>query len=350
MDHILFARETTWGTYVAPDFAIPVISSNINGNQPRMPKNVTGTSRGRQRTAVGEFTAGGSMSTYLYPTMIGKLLRSVFGTRAKVAAGTGYKNKLLPEDNTPFDSFSAQRQLQQPGGSMIAQSARGLKINRWQINARAREYATIDFDFLGKDVAMSGDFWPDGNSAPTVVTPIPYPTPPIPDAFTFYQGVLRLGGTEALTSGEIVITSGTARGDFDNISVTANYNLAEDALGVNLGDRTRQKIPEGERTVDGHFEPNWDTLSTSGKEIFLAWKDGTDAVVELFFQGPIYNASSRYELKVTLPQVHYTTGGIPDTAKTYGLRRIPVDFIAEVDDTLGLDIGLVLQTTEDYTV
>jgi hypothetical protein len=167
------------------------------------------------------------------------------------------------------------------------------------------------------------------------------------EAFKFYQGVVRIGGTTALTAGELVTTGGTARNDFDNVELQCNFNVGTDAYGVNLGDRTVQTLDEGRREITIRFDPNFDTTTN---EFYLAWKNGARAQIELFFQGPIFNSTFHYEMKWTLPWVVYSNGANPELNNAYGLKRHTVEGMAFVDPTTDYDIGLVVQSTEDLTV
>lgn len=342
-EHLMFAKETVFGTPVTPNKAIPVRSSNLTGAMPLMIPDVTGGGKGDRPGLVGEIAVGpGDINTLLYPKDLGLLFRSTFGTRAQVAAGAGFKNKLLVDDEVAFDSFTIQKRYK----TTLAENLRGAKVTGWTIGARTREFATMVLSMVGKDSAMSTGLWSDGTGPQAVVDPVPYSTP-FPEAFTFYQGVLRLGGTVTLTSGELVVAGGTARSDFDNIEISAALNVSTDAYGVNLGDRTIQTADEGKRELTVRFDPNF---NTSGDEFYNAWKDNVPAVIQLFFQGPEYEAGFRHELTITLPHVNYSAGGNPDLNATYGLKRHTIEGRAFVDQTLLKDIGVVWQTTQNLTV
>lgn len=342
-EHFMFGLETTLGTYVAPDKAFFVRTANVTGAQPLMIPDETGGGRGQPPGAPGEISVSGNAVANLRPTVMSYLFRSNFATRAKVAAGTGFKNKLLIDDDVAFDSFSIQKRYRDD----LAESLRGVKVTGWTISARTREFAQVTFDFIGKDSTIyPNGLWSDGTNAPTVVDPVPYEASP-PEAFKFYQGVMRLGGSVALTSGELVVTGGTARVDFDNIEIAANFNVGTDAYGVNLGDRTQQTLDEGRREITVRFDPNFNTTSD---EFYNAWKNGARAVVELFFQGPIYNSTFHHEMKITLPWVVYSNGANPEINSQYGLKRHTVEGQAFVDPTTDADIGIVIQSTEDLTI
>lgn len=188
--------------------------------------------------------------------------------------------------------------------------------------------------------------WSNGDAVPAVVDPVPY-AGLIPEAFKFYQGSFILGGSVALTGGELVVTDGTSKVDFDNVEVEANFNLGTDAYGINLGDRTVQTIDEGRREIMCRFDPNFDT---SPAQFYADWRAGRPAVIQLLFQGPAIDESGDpYELKVVLPNVKYATGSLPELNADYGLKRFTVEGEALLHPTLDVDIGMTIRTYEDYT-
>ncbi len=345
--HFIYSPEVTWGTYVAPAKAVPVLRSGIVGDQPMIDNTSTGLlGRGRSSREPGTFAAGGPVEMNLYPLRAVDFIKSVMGTRVSVIAGTGFRTKMLPNDDAAFGAFSAQQRLSATAGT----SFKGLKVGGLTISARVGEYARLAVDLIGKDaVGIPGGTWTDGAVAPTIIDPVPYLTT-LPRPFKFYQAVMRLGGTVSLTAGELVVTGGTPRNDFDDIEVGFDFGLGEDAYGVNLGDRTRQSVDEGEREVSVSFSPNFAKVGNSGMEFWHAWKDGVPAIAELYFEGPIYNATFKYQVKITMPRVLYNAGSIPEVARTSGLQRIDVAGTAEVDDALGYDFGIVIQTTEDLAL
>lgn len=345
-EHLMFAKETTFGTYVAPNKALPVRSVSLTGTQPLLVPDETGGGRGQRPGAPGEIGATGDIVTTLHPTVLPLLLRSVFATRAQSAAGVGppagFRNKLLIDDDIAFDTFSIQKRYK----LTLAESLRGVKIGGFTIGARTKEFGTCTINLVGKDSTISGGTWSDATSAPAVIDPVPYEATYV-EAFKFYQGVMRLGGTVALTAGELVVTGGTARNDFDNVEIAANFNVGTDGYGINLGDRTVQTLDEGRREITVRFDPNFDTTTN---EFYNAWKSGARAVIELFFQGPEYFTGFKYEMKITLPWVVYSNGGNPELNNDYGLKRHTVEGMAFVDPSTDSDIGIVVQSTENLTI
>lgn len=338
----MWADEVTWGTWVAPTKAIPVRSASVNPETTFMEAGVTGGGKGRRPGAAGEISVNGPMETLLYPVDLGFIVRTLFKTRAKTAAGAGWLNKLLPNDAVDNGSLSLQKRYT----SARAESIKGAKINTFTLSARSREYATATFDFAAKDAAASGGTFSDGVAAPAVIDPVPYSVG-LPDGLKFYQGELLLGGSYTLVAGQLVYTGGTARCEIDNVELTANFNISTDAYGLCLDDRTVQALDEGQREVNLRFDPNFATV---GFEFYNAWRNGTPAAVQLHFLGPEFEAGQKYDLKFSLPYVVYQNAANPEINAEYGLKRSTVEGGCYIDPTLGVDWGLAWQTTDDLTV
>jgi Phage tail tube protein len=344
-NHLSFQKESAWGTWVTPAISVPVETASINPVQPLMLNQDTGGGRGARPPAPGELTVSGPVNMKLYPTTVPFLLSTIFGTKAKTAAGTGWRNKLLPNDDVDFDSVSMQKRYD----PAIAESFRGCKLNTMIISARSKEFAKVATTWVAKDAAVNSDFWWGDPLTASPAVFAPAYDPDLPDAFKFYNGVVRLGGTVALTAGELVVTGGTDRCEFDNVSFEINENLSNTAFGICLDDQTVQSIDEGRRVITVKFEPNFKEV---GVEFWKDWKNGTPAIVELYFRGAEYDAIAHknYELKLTLPYVRYSGAPNPALDSAYGLKRVMVVGEGALNASVGTDVGLVVQTTDDLTV
>jgi hypothetical protein len=342
-ESFMWADESTWGTWVAPTKAVPVRSAGINPETTFMESGVTGGGRARRPGAAGEIAVNGPMETILYAQDLGFLIRSFMLTREQTVAGTGWKNKFLPDDDVPHKSFSLQKRY----SPTLAESIIGAKVNTFRISARSREYATATFEFAAKDAASSGGTFSDGTAAPAVVDPVPY-TAGLRDGLKFYQAEMLIGveptDTIALTAGELIVTGADARCEIDNVELEVNFNLATDAYGLCLDDRTTTSMDEGLREITLRFDPNF---STVGAEFYNAWRAGTPAIVQLHFLGPIYNTTYHDEITITLPYVVYQSAPNPDVNAEYGIKRVSVEAGAYIHPTHLVDWGIVIQTTDD---
>jgi hypothetical protein len=344
-EHLSWADESVWGTFVAPDHAMPVTSSGINPTQALMVNADTGGGRGRRPGVLGAKTIEGPITTGLYGRSLGYLLRTMYATRAKTTAGTGFRNKLLVDDDVDQGSLSMQKRYK----DTLAESIRGAKLNGYTVTARSREYATVETRWLAKDAAANGGTWADGTSAPAVVDPVPYDLLE-PDKLKFDEGALYLGGTKALTSGEIVITGGTERCEFDNIQLAIDNGLSNDAFGVCMGDPTVQDIIEGTRAITLRFEPNIDAVDA---EFYTEWGSGTDlSAVLKFISKSTFDTGQYYEFWWALPLVRLSAAPFPELNTARGLKRQTVEAMAFADPSLAgqPDHGLVIKTSEDLTV
>lgn len=165
-EHFLFGEEPSWGAWTAPDMALPVRSAEINPATTQMQSGVTGGGRARRPGAAGEITVNGPVTTLLYPQTLGYLVRSLFLARVADAAGTGFKNKLLPDDDVANESFSIQKRY----SATRVESIKGAKINTLTLAARSREYATVTMAFAAKDAAATGGAFSDAPDAATIVS------------------------------------------------------------------------------------------------------------------------------------------------------------------------------------
>jgi hypothetical protein len=340
-EHLMFAQEAVWADGTTPNHAIPVESAGINPDQPLLTNEDTGGGRGRKPGAMDAMTVAGPVNMKLYPQTLGYLLKTMYGARVASAAGTGFRNKFLPDDDVDFDSICFQKRY----GDALGETIRGAKLNGYTLTAAARQFVKLSTNWIAKDAAGSGGTFPDGTAAPAVVDPPPYLLGAA-DPLKFYQGVARVGGTVTNVSGELVVAGGTDRCEFDNVTLEVANNLSNDGFGVCLDDRTVQQISEGPRVITVGFAPNFRTV---GFEFYNAWKEGADAVVELYFEGPAYNLTNHFIYKWTLPLVRYSQGANPELNAAYGLKRTAVQGMGYVDPTLLVDHGLVIQTTEDYS-
>ena len=343
-NHLSAAYETTWGTWVQPVVSIPVETAGINPASPLMENVDTSGGRGMRQPSLGELSVNGPIDMKLYPVTVPWIFRSFMGTIAVAALTSGKRNKMLPNDDAAFKSLSLQKHY----SSSVYESISGAKLNTCNITARSREFAMAQTTWIAKDVAVDGGNWIGaGTTGPTLFTPAYNSNLAGVEPFKFSTGVLRIGGSLALTAGEIVVTGGTDRCEVDNVAININQNLSADAYGICLDDATVQQIDEGNRRIGVTFEPNFSTVNT---EFWEAWLGGTSAIVELYFQGPEYATGENFEIKVTLPQVHYDGAPNPAIDSAYGLKRVSVSGQAAVEaTTTNTDIGIVVQSQEDLS-
>lgn len=411
-EHFMFVEEADFGVWEDPTIALPVRSVSIAPSSPLMIPSETGGGRGRRDGSPGEVAVSGDIETSLYPTVVGRLLAGGFraitatptptiaittssaanpsvittstphglttgqsvtiaghsgstpvingshvitrltattfsipvtvtvaGTGGTLTAGT--RNKMLPDDDEALLSFSMQKRYRVD----TAESIKGAKLNSFTISAATKEFVSLSMNFIAKDATIDSSTWSDGSASPDPIDPVPYPAY-FPEAFKFYQGSFLLGGTVTKTANELVVSGGVAKVDFDNIEIECNFNLGTDGYGVNMGDRTVQTIDEGSREVMVRFDPNFDTAP---REFYEAWREGEPGVIQLLMQSVNFQTGVVFECIITLPRVRYETGSLPELNADYGLKRYTVEGAALTDPALLNDIGVVIQTTEDYS-
>lgn len=430
--HFMYAKETTWGTYVAPTVACPVRTVSIKAAQPLLQNTDTGGGRGERPGVSGALSVSGDLTGKLYPRGLGLLLRGMYRTRAKtssvssstvnvstwtigtftppgsggtkvttsgahgmavgdwitVAGATGgtptpngerqvinvesstvfyinlttsstaptggtvaktsIRNKLLMDDSQAFDSYSLQKRF----GSSVAESVVGAKMGGYKITAKAKEFVEFVANFTAKDSATKGtvsSFFADGTTAaPNVADPTNLYPWGVNDPVAFVGGSITLGGSVALTSGELVYTGGTMRHSFDNITLEVKQDLAADDYEVYLDSRLLGSLFEGKRSIMLGWDPNFEIVDN---EFFHAWKFAQTAVVKLAFQGRLHGATGvREGFEFVFPNVRYEDAPNPDVSGDIQLQRVPVKARAQFDSATNTDHGLVITCGEDLTV
>jgi hypothetical protein len=341
-EHLMFAKETVFGTWVAATTALPVESVSLGGEMPLIENRDTGGGKAARAPRAGAVAVTGEIATHIYGKTLPALLKGVYGTKAKTADGTGFINKLLPNDDTAHESFSMQKRY----SAAVAESFKGVRIAGYKVEASAGELAKLTVRTEGQDFGVPGGTWTDGTSAPAVQSPS-YAAGQT-DPMVFYEGSIQIGGTIALTSGEIVVTGGTQRHAIDNISFDIDYGLITDDYEVYKDSRVRNSIDDGARTIEIGFEPNWATVGT---EFLLAWKTQATAVIELIFTSAnTYDTAKPYVYKWTFPSVRYSAAAAPELSSEYALKRTSVAGQAFYNSTATSDHGLVIKCDADLTL
>ena len=340
-EHFLFANESQWAAFVAPDKAIPILSVELSSDRPTVVPSVTGQGRGRLFAWLGEKPVSGSVELHAWPDVLGSLLKAFLTSVTSDLEGTtAYRHKFLFNDAAALGSLSVEKQY----GPDQAQFARGVMITGMTIVARAKEPCLITLDLLAEDEAWNGGNWEDDVAAPAnPTTPIPYAST-INLPFLFHQGVVKQGGTVALTDGELVVSSGTDLAWVEACEIRVEipheqvFRLKQAATAGALRDA-------GDRIVTARCDVDW---VGQGATLVQNARAGTETVLQLFFQGPLIEETYYHELVVTLPRVFPKPGDTksPPISGDKARRTHQAAFEGLMHATHDKDFGLVIQNTE----
>jgi len=114
-------------------------------------------------------------------------------------------------------------------------------------------------------------------------------------------------------------------------TATITNNLFGDKY--HLGKRTRAKLPEQKRTVEGTLTVEFDNL-----DLYRRFLNGTQGNIIMIFTSPSYitdtvlgDSSTQYSLTVRQPEIEFN-GTTPVTADE-GIITVEMPYVALYDDT-----------------
>jgi hypothetical protein len=311
-----WAKESSWGGWTTPTVSMPVRTATITPTQPLMASEETAFGRGARPGNIGEVGVTAAVTSELHPVILPNFIQAIMGTRARVDVGTAISNASVA--NPTVITTAAPHGLTSGDSVTIVGATTTPTINGTRV---------------------------------VTVTDSTHFTVPI----NVTVGGAQTGtyvNTVAATKSKLLPNDDV---DFDSFSFQNRYSnaLALSARGLRLNQLTisaaaLQSLNPGTRDITCRFQPNFDIV---GAEFLLAWQSGAQAIAELYFRGGLIgkDPSTKYELKITIPYLQYTSGALPEVSRNYGLRRVSVEGMAKVDPATGYDIGITITSNEDFT-
>jgi len=152
------------------------------------------------------------------------------------------------------------------------------------------------------------------------------------DPFSGYEGSLTIDGTAEVIMGW---------------SATLNNNLYGDKY--HLGDRTRAKLPEQRRTVEGSLSVEFDNL-----DLYRKFLNGVSGNLVMTFTSSTYinttvlgNSASQYSITVRQPKIEFN--GTTPTIADEGIILVDMPYVALYDDTNDVpDLRLTIVSDTPY--
>ena len=224
-EHLIISPETTFGTFVTPIRAYPVLKASHTIGREYIDKRYTGSSRTLRNRYQGKKAPSGSIEMDLWPDFMGRFLKAAgldnITTTTPGGATTTRQHAFLLGTNAQFASLSAQIKR----SATIATNLRGVVIDKLTIKAVAGEAVSFMVDFLAKDEAPAGGLWDvDGSGSAAVIgTPTYIGSPLVP--YRFFNAALVLGGTPSLTSNVYAIAGGTTITLAESLEISIENNL-----------------------------------------------------------------------------------------------------------------------------
>lgn len=343
-EHFAYALESTWGTYVTPTkaFAARRVSGNpkVNYETP----DETGAGRAQAGVYQLERAVQGTIEASLRPENVASLFKTILGSvvSTQQATSAAYRHKMLPDDTTEIGSFSGQ--IARANGTTVA--FRGATVKTLRIQAEAKQVARFAIDYVAKDFAAIAGTWADGTAAPATAVTFAslYPASPRAEPLKFFQGTILLGGTKAITGGEIIVTGGAAQIGVRRCEIAIDEGTETDDFNITT-DPTIQSAQATKRKITATLDIDQKIAVGTFRDAHLA---GTDMVLTLDFTGPIIASTYPFLFRAVLPVLKVTDSPEADVDGGQGLKRVTVELTAFADDSLAgtPDIGIVFQNKE----
>ncbi len=335
-EHIIFADQTAWKTWVTPTKAIPVDSWSLDPGIERVERRVTGQSRALKYRWPGKKLPAGSFALPAWWEYLGSFVKAAGLHDVKNgAAGTGaYKHGFIRKDDTLPGGLSVQLKR----SASAADNVLGVLVNKLTLGCQAGEPLILSGDYVAYDEAPTGGVWDyDGTTAaPTVIaTPAYFADSILP--FRFEQASLLIGSTLTWVSADNTYTKtgGTAYAvEMAELSLENNYDPR-----VFLSSRLAGNVIGQDFKVSGRFDLDQSSVTSAFRDLYRA---GSKSTLWLDFDsGVTASAGNNYRLTVVVPNIDFDKGGLPDLSGGQDRRTQSVEFTGLVDAN-GVDISIYL--------
>lgn len=266
------AEETVYGTAVAPNRYYEFVNESLKLDVARIES--AGLRAGTRvlrsdRWASGKKSVGGDIEMELANKSFGLWLRHCFGGVATTQPDAAGAPTVFDHTFTPGDlggrSLTIQAGRPDIGGTVRPFAYEGSKLISWELSCEVDQFARFKVSTIGEDentaLALGVAAYP-ANLA----------------LMTFVQGTLRVAGTEVMVK--------SAR-------VGGNNGLKDDRY--RLGSQLRREALEGVfREYSGSFDADFSDLTAYNRYV-----NGTEAALELLFEGGVITGTYRFQTRVT---------------------------------------------------
>lgn len=299
-----FIKETTPGTYLAPDNFVEFVSENIAYTRPPI---VSAGIRAGRRTehasARDAYDVAGPTSFELVPETTGGLLEAIFGGVSTSGAGPTYTHTL-----TPGDLAKWTLQVGRPGtaGTVHPYSFTGCMAGSGSIDIASGSFPQLNINWMGQNEKL------DETLATANYTPF--------TRWTSVQASLTIGGVAEC---------------FDDLSWTFDNALEvhHPVCATNPGQGDVRE--NGRRSYGGQFTSDFKNLT-----LYNLFKNGTKGALVITF------SDGTYSLVITM-NVRYDSVGV--AVPGMQVLKNAVNFVAESGTSDAAAVTAVLVSTDATT-
>ncbi len=333
--HFGYSPETVFGTWVTPAKFIPIETEDIGSAREMLDLRVTGSCRSLFDRVLGAKSVSGSLTTYLWQSYIGSMLKTFMRDTATTGSGDPYTHALLFDDSVGLLGNSLQK-IYKASATAVGQNVLSAVVSSFTITAAAKEKVVLGFGFEAKDEGLAGATWDyDGSACPAVVGSPTYAAVARP--YMFYDARVSWGGTAALASNIITISSGTDYAKISNLEIGVDLGVDTDGFGL-TDDPTRVEIWPGNREITVSFDISWTDYAST---FYTAARAGTSMALELDLA-----ISANREVHIIVPSVIFDPNKLPPLTGDSAKKVLSLTGKAVKEATTAKDFNIWFESAE----
>ncbi len=341
-EHLIVKAETTFGTFVTPDTAFPILKANIATGQEYLDKRYTGKGRALANSYLSSKAPSGSIEMDLWPDKVGMFLKAA--GLSDITTTTPGGGTLSREHAFLLASDSALKSMSMQYKQTASQAVNVLSasFSKLVIKAVKGETVNIAMDYLCKDEAPAGGTWIyNGGASPAVISSPTYISSTL-RPYLFYDAVVTTGGTVAIdgTSKQMSVTSPTTQTKVESVEITIENKLEQAHFLV--ADRTPGVIAAQEFDVSIQFDVDMTSFLTT---FYDHARTGSNAAFVLTLTGGLIEGALNYMFKLTLPSLSFRQADYPDISGEQKRRVQTVQATGIVHSTVNHALGITIRDT-----
>jgi hypothetical protein len=258
------------------------------------------------------------------------MLKTFMRTTATTGADP-YTHSFTFDDSVGLLGNSIQK-IYKSSATTVGQNVLSATVNSFTITAAQKEKVVLAFGAEAKDEGLAGDTWDfDGSASPAVVANPDTLYAAVARPYMFYDARVSWGGTAAIASNIVTITSGVDYAKIQNLEVVVDSGVDTDGYGL-TSDPTRQEIWPQAREITVTFDISWTDYAST---FYDAARAGTEMALELDL-----NISANAEAHVIVPAVVFDPNKLPPLSGDSVKKVLSLTGKAKKEATSAVDFNI----------
>lgn len=328
-------KETTYGTGVTVDHFPEFLSETMKwkpnymlGKGIRQGSRVTRASR----RVLGKNWAEGDIEIEVAAKGIGIFFEALLGsvTSTIIGAGPGYQHVYTLSTTDPMPSYTIQKGIPLLGGGAAQpHTFTGAVCGSGEITSPNGEFLKLKTSWNAKAMATGTAY-----AAPSYIASGQ-------ELFTFWQGVLTLGGSVTNPTSTALASGGTSVGNVLDFSLSIDNKIDANGFGYGSSGQQSRKPVLGYAEIKGKVTAEFDSVTL--RDYYIA---GTSIPLTLTFTtATLLQATVFNTFQIVLPNIKLD-GDIP-TAVNDGVVKLDIDFTVVDGEAAGVSPVYVVIRTSD---